>query len=258
MSNQKNFLYKYRAIDENNIERSSRIFTHNELYFASADQFNDPFDCSFDFSFEASAGEVKKYWHRVLRVENPILNKHQREKWIAEHHKELTTGDPIIVENLKQGSADILSKLGICSFSRVPDDILMWSHYANCHKGFCIQFFDDDKENFIGEAQKILYADEYPIVNPMKDDHLDRLIKTLLTKAKHWKYEKEWRMIDYKNGPGVRRFPPHLLVGVIFGCRITEKHQALIREWCGGRQAKISFYQARESAQKYSLELIDV
>ncbi len=85
MSDQKDFLYKYRAIDENNIDWSRRIFTHNELYFATRDQFNDPFDCKFYYSFSSSAGDVKKYLRRGLKRNFPNWNRQQRESFIAEN-----------------------------------------------------------------------------------------------------------------------------------------------------------------------------
>jgi hypothetical protein len=31
----------------------------------------------------------------------------------------------------------VTSKVGVMCISEVPDDILMWSHYADCHKGVC-------------------------------------------------------------------------------------------------------------------------
>ncbi len=197
MSDQKNFLYKYRAIDDDNIDRTRRMFTDNEVYFANVDQFNDPFDCKFDYSFDASDRDAKTYLLRGLERNFPNWNRLQKRNWIAKHLKMFRGKNSGFEENLKQGTARILSEIGIYSLSRVPDDILMWSHYANCHKGFCIKFFDDEKEKFIARAQAILYSDEYPIVNPMKDDHRARLIKTLLRKAKRWEYEKEWRIIDY-------------------------------------------------------------
>ena len=80
----------------------------------------------------------------------------------------------------------------------------------------------------------------------------------MLTKATHWDYEKEWRIIDHEGGPGIKRFPPHLLVGVIFGCRMSKEHQELVREWCKSRHAEVSFYKAREAAKTYSLEFIKV
>ncbi len=258
MSDQKDFLYKYRAIDENNLDRSQRIFTHNELYFANANQFNDPFDCKSNFSFAASNGEAKSYFDRNLKRKHPNWNRQKKRSWIAERLRMLKERDPDFEENLKQSVAKMISEIGVYSLSRVPDNILMWSHYANSHQGFCLKFFDDETDRFIARRQEILYSENYPIVNPIKDDDRVRLKKTLLTKAKHWEYEKEWRIIDHEEGPGIKRFPPHLLVGVIFGCRMMEEHQGLVREWCKSHRAELSFYKAREAEQTYSLELIKV
>ena len=221
------------------------------------DQFNDPFDCKFDFSFDANIGEVKNYLRRGIIRKYPSWNRQQRRKWIADYLYKFRTRDFEFMENLKQEIENMLSEIGIYSLSRIPDDILMWSHYADCHQGFCVKFFDDENDSFIAGRQEISYSDEYPIMNPIKDDDFVRLTKTLLTKAKHWEYEKEWRIIDYENGPGVKHFPPHLLVGVIFGCRMTKEHQVLVRDWCTSRKREVSFYVAMEAALTYSLELIE-
>ncbi len=61
MKYQESYLYKYRAIDEDNLSRVSRIFTDSEVYFSSKDQFNDPFDCKFDYSFVANDKQIKNY-----------------------------------------------------------------------------------------------------------------------------------------------------------------------------------------------------
>jgi len=257
MNDQKDFLYKYRAIDEKNIDWSSRIFTHNEVYFADAPQFNDPFDCKFDYSFDANNRELNTYLHRNLERQHPDWNRQQRREWIAKHSRTLKRRDPKFEQRLRQDTERTLSEIGIYSLSRVPDDILMWSHYANRHTGFCLKFIDDQKDWFIARAQAISYSEIFPIVNPIKDNDLERLKTSLLTKAKHWEYEKEWRIIDYEKGPGIKHIPPHLLVGVIFGCRMTEKHQGRIRGWCENRETKVSFYNAREAPRTYSLEIIE-
>lgn len=258
MSDHDRFLYKYRTIDEDNVDRVRRIFTDNELYFSSKDQFNDPFDCKFGYSFKASKPEIKKYFMGTLNRKRPDLNRQQKKRWIAEQMKRFDLNDPDLERQLVEGTDEIISAIGICSLTEVPDDILMWSHYADSHKGFCIKLLDDEDDRFIARAQPVSYTKEYPIVNPVKDDDYLRMEKTLLRKAKHWEYEKEWRIIDHEKGPGIRKFPPHLLVGVIFGCRMSDAHKALLRGWYSNRQTDVSFYQAQEASRTYSLEIIKV
>ena len=258
MDDQNTFLYKYRSIQERDIDRSQRIFTHNELYFSSKNQFNDPFDCKFDYSFTATDRETKTYLMKSLARNRPHFNRKQRQRWLSENLKTLREARPEFEQGLKSGTERILSEIGICSLSSVPDDILMWSHYSNSHKGFCIKLLDDKRDRFIARAQEVSYSEDYPIVNPIIDDDLTRMKKSLLTKAKHWEYEKEWRVIDHEGGTGIKRFPPHLLVGVIFGCKMSEDHQTLIREWCEHLKPNVSFYQAQEATRTYTLEFVEV
>ena len=258
MNNQESFFYKYRTIDKRHIDRARRIFTHNELYFSSKNQLNDPFDCKFGYSFAASDEEIRRYFWRSLERNRPNWNRNKKRRWIAERRDMIKRHDPELERKLVKGTEQIISEIGICSLTRLPDDILMWSHYADAHKGFCIKLHDDEKEWCIARAQKIKYSKQYPIVNPITDDDLTRLEKTLLTKSKNWEYEQEWRIIDHEKKPGIQRFPQHLLVGVIFGCRMSEDHKGLIREWCANRKTSISFYQAREASGTYSLDIIKI
>lgn len=63
------------------------------------------------------------------------------------------------LKNLKRQVEDEINNLksfGVVSFSKRNDSILMWSHYADSHKGFCIGFhtkieFRDAKEVYYAE-----------------------------------------------------------------------------------------------------------
>lgn len=48
LENIPNKLYKYRNWND---EYQKRILTENEIYLASANQFNDPFDASYPFRY---------------------------------------------------------------------------------------------------------------------------------------------------------------------------------------------------------------
>ena len=63
-------------------------------------------------------------------------------------------------QNLKGKAVEILQpdvdKMGILCFSEHCDDILMWSHYSDGHKGFCLEF---DRERL--EAWKFCRPVDY-------------------------------------------------------------------------------------------------
>ena len=92
---------------------------------------------------------------------------------------------------------------GVLSLTEEPNNILMWAHYCDCHKGFIFEldsehpFFTTMKRHDpVHTIRKIIYREEIPHVKEHRDfltnDGLDAL---LFTKDKRWQYEKEWRLI---------------------------------------------------------------
>ncbi len=52
------------------------------------------------------------------------------------------------VEQMKKLVYDIKDSLLVSCFSETCDSILMWSHYADSHKGVCIEFENEDNDFF--------------------------------------------------------------------------------------------------------------
>ena len=110
----------------------------------------------------------------------------------------------------------------------------------------------------MARAQPVVYSDVFPIVNPIIDDDMARMKKTIFTKSCHWKYEMEWRIVDKEKNSGTQVFPPEVLVGVIFGCRMTETDKQLVREWCQSRTSSFYFYHAEVVEGRFALEIVKV
>ncbi|MEO9959655.1 MAG: DUF2971 domain-containing protein [Alphaproteobacteria bacterium] len=253
---EQSYLYKYRHFDRNNPDHAQRIFTENEVYFPNPNQFNDPFDCRHGFSFTASTKDIRDYFGRSLKRNHPNMPRGERRRWIKERVTNAKLKSQEFHDSLTANEDTFLSSIGIFSLTKVPDNILMWSHYADSHRGFCLKFKDDPDEWFIGRAQEVIYAKEFPIVNPITDSETDRFDKEILTKAKDWEYEEEWRVVDPFDGPGIKRFPPEILQGVIFGCKMSEASKDLIYEWCKNRKSKLKFYQAIQKTKTYGLKIV--
>lgn len=108
-------------------------------------------------------------------------------------------------------------------FSENKDNTLMWSHYADSHKGICIEYdFKLLKSDPLGICEHlfpICYEDSrfinrninsliesHEILNESicknyiydGDEELDDIIPLFLTKSTEWKYEEEWRIIYSK------------------------------------------------------------
>lgn len=139
-----------------------------------------------------------------------------------------------------------------------PDNILMWTHYANIHSGFCIEYETGDNSLLFGMAQEVNYETEYPVFD-MYNTNLDEQIdKIFLTKHKSWSYEKEHRVFDLESGPGLRHYESELMTGRIFGINMSEEHKSLIYKWLDQRGSPIEIKQARQSQCTYLIELDEV
>lgn len=100
------FLYKYREFDNKNknMEWIQRIFTHNELYFPSPQQFNDPFDCRVQASFEASDDD----WENYLKDRHP--------EW--DHDKRQMVKVSIVAHEIVNDVQGMIYKIGCSAYQR--------------------------------------------------------------------------------------------------------------------------------------------
>lgn len=77
---------------------------------------------------------------------------------------------------------------GILCFSTNWWNPLMWSHYADRHKGICLGFDIDDEH----QKTKVIYLNNRPSIPEKRDQDFGR--QFLLTKHEDWKYEEEVRL----------------------------------------------------------------
>ena len=75
----------------------------------------------------------------------------------------------------------------ICSLSKDYRHTLLWAHYANGHKGCCIEVIP---KNF-DALKSINYVDYLPIANNDTDGR-----ELLSCKSKLWQYEQEVRLFS--------------------------------------------------------------
>ena len=117
--------------------------------------------------------------------------------------------DKDLEEINKKLSEDIDREFCVGSLCNDYKNKLMWSHYAEGHKGFCIEydFSNGLKELESGLILPVIYSEErvkYPwsvLFVDNKDNEANDLvgayakILTLVSKDEMWNYEKEWRII---------------------------------------------------------------
>ncbi len=249
-------LYKYRDLDESSLNCIERIFTHRELYFSKPLDFNDPFECQPRFSFKATKKEQEAYLKTRLPTYMPNLNRQNRRLEVKKIIKEKKLQDPKLSQVLENVQKDkIIMNTGVFCLSEIPDHILMWSHYGGAHTGICIEFEATSHTPFFGLAQQVHYQSEYPVINIIKDSHEDLLRKALLSKSKHWSYEKEWRIAWHDSPPGVYNFPQGLIKSVILGARISDQNKNKVISWISSSGGTIEVSEASLKRNTYGINI---
>ena len=102
-----------------------------------------------------------------------------------------------------------INAYGILSLTKIPNSFDMWSHYANGHRGFVIEFKDDywhhpcmqSKAGDEYPVRKVEYVEDYAVnlddlVNAKNEIPLEVLREELFfKKTSRWEYEYEYRMV---------------------------------------------------------------
>ena len=257
-------LYRFRSVDHERLERSSRIFTHDELYFASPVQLNDPWEARphivvGDLSAPAYREKFVTCMLRWMMADRPENDPTEVRKWLENLPQKLAERS---AQEQRDQYHKSLEGYRICSFSDNATHPLLWSHYSDSHRGFCLEF--DASTNIFGTAMKVTYQDEYPSIDTTESDDDINLKMSVLTKAQFWAYEGEYRVVSMEpNEPWalpvndhVFQYPAHLLTGVIFGCEMSQADKDRIIQWSGDRARQIQYRRMVKSATSFALEVV--
>jgi len=239
-------LFKYRTLDK----YSKRILTHNEIYFTCPFDFNDPFDCQLPVSWEASEDFLRQQITNLMG-QLPSDPDRPSDKWIEDMViDENIHSDPIKMKGIsRNGIESSLKNIGVFCLTAKNDDILLWSHYANGHRGFCLAF----ERNFYRKNPiEVDYQEQYPHI-PFTGENRDWATILVKTKSKRWCYEKEWRILD--TNPGRKEFDETKLLGIILGCRMNPKDKKRILKLINRRKHKPTIFEAHRNDNKYSLDI---
>lgn len=116
---------------------------------------------------------------------------------------------------------------------------LMWSHYADSHKGFCVEYDYNDltEDEMASLPLPIVYSKERPLL-PWKaaldntpeniSEATAQITLGLLTKDDEWRYENEWRILVSSKGSTEFRMPK--ISCIYLGVAISDENKAKILE----------------------------
>lgn len=155
-----------------------------------------------------------------------------------------------------------MEKIGISCLSGKGNNSLMFSHYADEHRGVCLIFAPSKFSSLVnrwgvdvgGRVQRVCYYNRFPDFDEEREP-----AKIATSKNRDWNYEDEYRLTTnnaYRSG--VYTFDPDALIGIIFGVRTSEEKKEEIYKSAKDTQRSIEFYQARKSDHSYNLDIVRV
>ena len=107
--------------------------------------------------------------------------------------------------------------LRISCFTEEATNILMWAYYAEQQKGICIEFDPSKAPLFFENLREVKYRTQLAMIGRNIREGLD-YNEILITKAKQWQHEKEWRVIRDDLHSDFFPISPQAITSVIFGC----------------------------------------
>lgn len=152
----------------------------------------------------------------------------------------------MLVSNVKDLLYGEIGKRGVLSLAERWDCPLMWSHYADEHRGLCIEY--DTTENACPNIKAVDYRRPRSIkvsdlvewkVNGSANAAKAIYDTFFFAKAPQWRYEREWPDI---NTSGRASSAPFRISAIYFGLRCDAAVQTSIVKLHTNAERPIKFY----------------
>ncbi len=147
---------------------------------------------------------------------------------------------------------------GVLCFSRDWSSPVLWSHYADKHKGMCLGFDVPDKllKEIVYTKGRSILGDGFLKKGLPASDHVERFF---VTKYEHWQYEEEVRLILRLNetikedGHYFKQFDEDLVLKeIILGAR-WPVGKARVQSVLGKLSGSVTITKARLAFKSFSV-----
>lgn len=222
------YIYRYRKIDKNSLNALS---CHQHWASSLAD-FNDPYELKLRRDPELTG---------IQEV---------REKFPPETNMTDEEYSDWFYSKLERGVSD---NDGIVCFSFINAHILMWAHYAEDHKGMCLEFHCEHSSDLreLG-LLPVAYLKDYIELPFNKILSEEGMAATFYYKFRDWKYEKELRLVLHEQQKKLIDYHDKMrLSKVIFGVDTPNSDKQLVQSVLKGEN--VQYAQAVMSQEEYKL-----
>lgn len=257
-------LYKYQPYSSYALES----LINKKIWISDPTRFNDPFDCKVRIPDELEVADINSILDAHKRRVEAIRDPEGQQLFRALVPRlSMNFGDDLDPEEQamqaesfaiwKQMIGMATGSIGVYSMTGKRDDLLMWAHYADHHRGFVIGFDCTQLENT--EEMQVFpvgYTDAYPKLT--KSELTDtatmaeflRLLSS--SKGQQWQDEEEWRLVfPFKDQLVSMSMQP---VEIIFGHRMLKAHRSTLYKLVSNTYDDVAFSTLEPSLSRYALE----
>lgn len=292
-------LYRYTSLSDHTL----KYLENMELYFQNPLYFNDPFECDLNcLDFEFGENFDKRFDNYVLILRNRLdyinikiieiscrlrdyasSDEKFRYYYATESNllfrefndlkEEISILEKVHYSKRKSALLDswytkkekVINRIGVVCYTETNSNILMWSHYANSHKGLCFEF--DSNQNPVKRWKNykfhpINYSDSRKI-DILEHGYVESFFKLLTTKSLHWEYEKEHRLITIK-GSGCQPSPVDSIKSIIIGDKFKNNNGGYLLKFMDilyklkerrNSSKQIKYYKAERDKHNFQLNI---
>lgn len=240
-------LFKYTTIDT-----LEKILDGCSLKFTNPLDFNDPFDCNFP-GYYLDRKYIEKTIRKTFKKLGVNINSIQGiSGQIDKLHNAIFSAFNDHLDGIRQDWDLLISDYRILCVTDKKDNILMWSHYSDSHRGSVLgidfsflknrkpdrvtyeHYGDWFKGKIDAELDKAIYsiakstlstsADEYT-ENTFSKNMLSLMAEYFYFKREDWRYEREYRaVIPAESFPNdLCKIPSENIKEIIFGVNSDNK-----------------------------------
>lgn len=178
-------LYRYRVFDEYYMDN-----VKGQVFLSFPCKFNDPFDSAIEIDYTAY---TQMFFKERCHMDIP-----------KEAIEEILRNYPGISEEFEKHYHDTYKDfqeyVRIACFTTSYKNRLMWSHYADEHSGFCIEYDMSVASAIRDVILPVIYDKQRFDCTKILLEHSGNLaINPVFYKDKIWEYEKEWRTYGTKD-----------------------------------------------------------
>ena len=296
-------LFRYRTID--NEGYALNMLKTDKIWLSTPDKFNDPFDCALkltpkdmdnEYALKVLESNLSVFKHqfnfsdkeldRLMKSKHVIYDMallHLKKKYSnSKKPDELKKIAAKMEKNIKNSDLGMTNrfkdKIYISCFSETNKSILMWSHYAENHEGFCVEYdfkelgandpvtryifpviysnkvfdlgnyyshsnkeFDDVAANYMHGININDIVEGLTLPKRNKRYNNMAIVYAALNKSIDWIYEKEWRYVLPYNNQTLK--PLCISVpkpqAIYLGAKISKENTEKLIAICKTRDIKI-------------------